>query len=287
VKQYLDLLRYVYEHGETLESRAVLQSDGSRPRTRSVFGYQCRYDLRQGFPLVTTKYVPFRQVAAELCWFLSGSTNIAGLHKYNVRIWDEWSDENGDLGPIYGKQWRRWDAEFDGNFGEDPDRYDYDQIEWLIRSIECVVKNPSDSTSRRLLLTSFNPGEADWRTPTACHTLCQLSVRNGRLHSHLYQRSGDLFLGVPWNIACYAALTHLLADRCSLGVGDFIHSFGDAHIYENHLPQVEEQLKREPLPLPTLSIRPGYDPTLKAMSPDDFVLHGYQHHPKLTAEVAV
>ncbi len=282
MRQYLDMLRHVLESGEVTESRAVLVSDGSRPRTRSVFGYQNRYDLREGFPLVTTKYVPFRQVAAELCWFLSGSTNVKDLHKHGVRIWDQWADEDGELGPIYGEQWR------DHGRGDEPKGRGFDQIDALVREIRDVAAFPGSAAARRLVLTAWEPWAArNFHAPLGCHTLCQFGVRNGRLSSHLYQRSADLFLGVPWNIACYAALTHLLADVCGLGVGEFIHSFGDAHVYENHIPQVEEQLKREPLPLPKLEIRPGYDQTLYALTPDHFVLTGYKHHPKLTGEVAI
>lgn len=281
MKQYLDMLRFVLEKGEVMESRAVLARDGSRPRTRSIFGCQNRYDLNDGFPLVTTKHVPFRQVAAELCWFLSGSTNVKDLHKWGVHIWDEWAIDSGRVGPIYGRQWRE--------FGLYDDYDTVDQISRLKADITSVAANPSAPEARRLILISWNPlNVVDAWAPMGCHTLCQFSVRNGKLSSHLYQRSADMFLGVPWNIACYAALTHLFAHLCGLGVGEFIHSFGDAHIYENHIPQVEEQLKREPMPLPTLAIDSAkVEPTLYDLTPDAFVLTGYKHHPKLTGEVAI
>ena len=239
MRQYLDLLRLVYERGEVKASRAVLESTGTKPKTRSLFGYQNRYDLTQGFPLVTTKTVPFRQVVVEVLWFLSGSTNVDYLQRHNVKIWDQWADETGDLGPIYGKQWRAW---------EGGDGQQVDQVAELLRGIEQVKADPTASAARRLILTAWNPADLPKiHGPSGCHTLCQFSMNNGRLSCQLYQRSADLFLGVPWNIASYALLTHLIAKVTGLEAAEFIHTFGDAHIYENHLDQVGEQLTRVPI----------------------------------------
>src|SRR4051812_27712521 len=208
MRQYLDLLRLVYERGEEKASRAVLESTGTKPKTRSLFGYQNRYDLTQGFPLVTTKTVPFRQVVVELLWFLSGSTNVADLKRHNVKIWDQWADEDGELGPIYGKQWRGWE-------GGDGRRVD--QVAELLRGIEQVKADPTASAARRLILTAWNPADLPKiHGPSGCHTLCQFSMNRGRLSCQLYQRSADLFLGVPWNIARYALLTHLPANVTGL-----------------------------------------------------------------------
>jgi thymidylate synthase len=278
VKQYLDLLRLVYEHGEEKASRAVLESTGTKPKTRSVFGYQNRYRLADGFPLVTTKSVPFRQVVVELLWFLSGSTNVAYLHRHGVKIWDQWTDQNGDLGPIYGKQWRDWE-------GGDGRRVD--QVAELLSGIEQVKRDPTASAGRRLILTAWNPADLPKiHGPSGCHTFCQFYINNGRLSCQLYQRSADLFLGVPWNIASYALLTHLIARVTGLEAYEFIHTFGDAHIYENHLQQVAEQLTRQPYPLPRLVIDESVR-GLDGLVPEQFRLEGYQHHSRLSAEVAV
>lgn len=278
MKQYLDLLRLVYERGEEKASRAVLESTGTKPKTRSLFGYQNRYDLTEGFPLVTTKTVPFRQVVVELLWFLSGSTNIAYLKRHNVKIWDQWADETGELGPIYGKQWRSWE-------GGDGARVD--QVAELIRGIEQVKADPTASAARRLILTAWNPADLPKiHGPSGCHTLCQFSMNQGRLSCQLYQRSADLFLGVPWNIASYALLTHLIAKVTGLEAAEFIHTFGDAHIYENHLEQVAEQLGREPYPLPKLEIDESVT-SLDGLTPEQFRLVGYRHHPRLSGEVAI
>jgi len=278
MKQYLDLLRLVYERGEEKASRAVLESTGTKPKTRSLFGYQNRYDLTEGFPLVTTKTVPFRQVVVELLWFLSGSTNIAYLKRHNVKIWDQWADETGELGPIYGKQWRSWE-------GGDGARVD--QVAELIRGIEQVKADPTTSAARRLILTAWNPADLPKiHGPSGCHTLCQFSMNQGRLSCQLYQRSADLFLGVPWNIASYALLTHLIAKVTGLEAAEFIHTFGDAHIYENHLEQVAEQLGREPYPLPKLEIDESVT-SLDGLTPEQFRLVGYRHHPRLSGEVAI
>jgi thymidylate synthase len=278
VKQYLDLLRTVLECGEEKASRAVLQSTGTKPRTRSIFGYQTRYDLRVGFPLVTTKFVPFRQVVVELLWFLSGSTNVQYLHRHGVKIWDEWADETGDLGPIYGKQWRAWET------GEGQR---VDQVAELLKGIEQVKNDPSASAARRLILTAWNPTDLPKiKGPSACHTFCQFYLNNGRLSCQLYQRSADLFLGVPWNIASYALLTHLIAKVTGLEAFEFVHTFGDAHIYENHLDQVALQLERPPFPLPKMVIDDSVT-GLDELVPEQFRLVGYQHHPRLGGEVAV
>jgi thymidylate synthase len=278
VKQYLDLLRLVYEKGEEQASRAVLESTGTKPKTRSIFGYQTRYDLRAGFPLVTTKSVPFKQVVVELLWFLSGSTNVKYLREHGVKIWDQWADENGDLGPIYGKQWRAWEGSEGGRI---------DQVTQLLGDIEQVKADPTASPARRLILTAWNPADlSKIHGPSGCHTLCQFYMSGGRLSCHLYQRSADLFLGVPWNIASYALLTHLIAKVAWLEAFEFIHSFGDAHIYENHLDQVAEQLQREPFPLPRLEIDEGVT-SLDGLVPSQFRLVDYKHHPRLSGEVAV
>jgi thymidylate synthase len=274
----LELLRAVYDRGDEKASRGVLLSSGAKPATRSIFGYQTRFNLAEGFPLVTTKFVPFRQVVVELLWFLSGSTNVKYLHEHNVKIWDEWADPDGELGPIYGKQWRAWEA---------PDGRTVDQIAELIRGIEQVKADPTASAARRLIVSAWNPADLPRiKGPSACHTFCQFYLNRGKLSCQLYQRSADLFLGVPWNVASYALLTHLLARVTDLEPHELIHTFGDAHIYENHLPQVAEQLTRAPFPLPNLVIDDSVR-SLDSLNPDQFRLKGYQHHPRLSGEVAV
>src|SRR6266542_1001372 len=248
MKQYLDLLRYVRDHGVRKPTRAVLGSTGRKIDALSVFGYQMRLDLTEGFPAVTTKKLAFNAVVHELLWFLSGSTNVADLKKNNVTIWDEWADDSGDVGPIYGKQWRSW---------EGPNGQVIDQIAYLLEGIEAVKKDPTASVGRRLILSAWNPVDIKKTKIPGCHTLSQFSLTEGRLSCQLYQRSADLFLGVPFNIASYALLTHLLAHVTGVEVGDFIHTFGDVHIYTNHLEQVEEQLRRRPYPLPRLEIDPS------------------------------
>jgi thymidylate synthase len=280
METYLRQLREIREKGHIKQQRATLQS-GVRPRVRAIFGMQARYDLRAGFPIVTTKRVPFKLVAEELAWFLSGSTDNNALRARGCTIWDEWADPvTGDLGPIYGAQWRRW--RYDGD-------KTWDQVRHLVNGIKERVRDPEASIGRRLILTAWNPPEMPkTRGPSACHTLAQFDVTEDRLSCQLYQRSADMFLGVPFNIACYALLTHLLAQTTGLKVGEFIHTMGDAHIYENHYPQVDEQLSREPRPLPGLAI----DPAIRDI--DDFKgssqvrLIGYEPHPRLgPAEVAV
>ena len=278
MKQYLDLLRLIFEQGEEKASRAVLESTGTKPKTKSIFGYQNRYNLSEGFPLVTTKTVPFRQVVVELLWFLSGSTNVGYLHQHGVKIWDQWADQNGELGPVYGKQWRAWES------GDGPK---VDQIAELLKGIEQVKADPTASASRRLIVSAWNPADIPkTRGPSACHTFCQFYINNGKLSCQLYQRSADMFLGVPWNVASYALLTHLVAFVTNLEPHEFIHTFGDAHIYENHFQQVSEQLKRTPFPLPGLVIDKSVK-GLDGLTPEQFRLEGYQHHPRLSGEVAV
>jgi thymidylate synthase len=268
----------ILERGEEKASRAVLESTGEKPKTRSIFGCQTRYQLSEGFPLVTTRAMPFRQVVVELLWFLSGSTNIDFLHQYGVKIWDQWADEKGELGPIYGKQWRAWES----GVGQK-----VDQVAELLGGINQVKNDPTASPARRLILTAWNPADLPKiHGPSGCHTLCQFYINGGRLSCQLYQRSADMFLGVPWNIASYALLTHLVAKVTGLEAHEFIHTFGDAHIYENHLDKVEEQLTRVPFPLPTLVIDESVT-GLDGLKPEQFRLVGYEHHPRLTGEVAV
>jgi thymidylate synthase len=277
MKQYLDLLRHVRDHGARKPTRAVLRSTGEKIDALSVFGYQMRLDLNEGFPAVTTKKLAFGAVVHELLWFLKGSTNIDYLKKHKVTIWDEWADETGDVGPIYGKQWRSW---------ETPDGRSIDQIDYLLQGIEAVKKDPTASVGRRLILSAWNPADLPRMSLPACHTLSQFSLTEGKLSCQLYQRSADSFLGVPFNIASYALLTHLLAHVSGVGVGEFIHTFGDVHIYTNHLPQVEEQLQRQPYPLPRLWIDPSVQ-SLDRIERHHVALGGYQHHPALAGEVAV
>ncbi|MCE9530587.1 MAG: thymidylate synthase [Planctomycetes bacterium] len=277
MKQYLDLLAYVRQQGKRKPQRAKL-SDGRRPEVLSIFGYQFRLDLADGFPMVTTKKLPWGAIVHELLWFLSGSTNVEYLRANKVTIWNEWADANGELGPVYGKQWRRW---------EGPNGKTVDQIAAIVTGIRKVMADPQASEARRLLLTAWNPGDMpDPKVPTGCHTFAQFNVHDDRLSCQLYQRSADLFLGVPFNIASYALLTHLLAKVVGLQAGDYIHTFGDAHIYENHFDQVDEQLRRETRPLPTLEL----DDTITSMDGIRFEqmrLKNYNPHPPLRGEVAV
>lgn len=277
MKQYLDLLRHVLEHGVRKPTRAVLRSTGEKIDAVSLFGYQMRFDLNQGFPAVTTKKLAFNAVVHELLWFLKGSTNIAYLKEHNVTIWDEWADDKGDVGPIYGKQWRSWQA---------PDGRIIDQIAGLLAGIEAVKRDPTATVGRRLLLSAWNPADLSKMSIPPCHTFCQFWLTEGRLSCQLYQRSADSFLGVPFNIASYALLTHLVAQVSGVAAGDFVHTFGDVHIYTNHLGQVDEQLKRQPYPLPRLWI----DPSLRNLDQVErrhIALRDYEHHPPLTGEVAV
>lgn len=264
MQAYLDLMRHVREHG-------VFKSDRTGTGTYSVFGYQMRYDLRQGFPLVTTKKLHLRSIIHELLWFLQGDTNIAYLKENGVSIWDEWADDEGNLGPVYGYQWRSWPK---------PDGGSIDQISNLIQQIKT---NPD---SRRLIVSAWNPALVDEMALPPCHCLFQFYVAEGRLSCQLYQRSADIFLGVPFNIASYALLTHMIAQVCGLEVGDFVHTLGDAHLYSNHLEQTDLQLSREPLPLPRLQLNPAVN-DLFAFTFDDIRIEGYQHHPHIKAPVAV
>jgi thymidylate synthase len=277
MRAYLDLLRDVRDRGVRKPTRAVLRSTGEKVDALSVFGRQIRFDLQAGFPLVTTKKVPFGAIAHELIWFLRGSTNVAYLREHGVTIWDEWADDQGELGPVYGKQWRSWPA---------PDGRSIDQISNLVEGIKAVIADPTASVGRRLIVTAWNPAEIAAMALPPCHTLFQFSATEGRLSCQLYQRSADLFLGVPFNIASYALLTHLVAKVTGLAPGEFIHTFGDAHIYSNHLQQVDVQLTREPLALPQLVLDPSID-DLARVTREQIALEGYRFHPALSGEVAV
>jgi thymidylate synthase len=277
MRTYLELLREIRTSGAIKEQRAVLTSENRRPAVRSVFGRQIRFDLNQGFPLMTTKKMPWAAIVHELIWFLRGETNIRYLRENKVKIWDAWADAEGELGPVYPKHWRRWE----GPQGT------VDQIAQLISGIAAVRDNPQAWQARRLLLTAWNPADMPPpQVPTGCHTLAQFNVTDGRLSAQLYQRSADMFLGVPFNIASYALLTHLLAQVTGLGVGDYIHTFGDAHIYDNHFPQVDEQLTRTPFPLPRLELDPAIR-SLDELRSEQMRITGYQCHPPLKGEVAV
>lgn len=264
MKQYLDLLKDILENG-------VRKSDRTGVGTISVFGRQLRFDLSQGFPLVTTKKIHVKSVIYELLWFLRGDTNVRYLRENGVTIWDEWADENGDLGPIYGYQWRSWPA---------PDGRTIDQISNVVEEIR---RNPD---SRRLVVSAWNVADLDKMALAPCHCLFQFYVANGRLSCQLYQRSADMFLGVPFNIASYSLLTMMIAHVTGLEPGEFIHTFGDAHIYLNHLEQVKLQLSREPRPLPRMRLNPEVR-NLFDFRYEDFILEGYDPHPPIRAEVAV
>lgn len=277
MRQYLDLLRDVRDNGVRKPSRAVLKSTGQNIHTRSLFGRQIRFDLSDGFPIVTTKFIPLRLVAHELIWFLRGETNTAYLTKNNVHIWDEWADDAGELGPVYGLLWRSWPS---------PDGGTIDQIASVIDGIKATVADPTASVGRRLIVSAWNPAMKPPMAPPACHTLFQFNVIDGRLDCQLYQRSADMFLGVPFNISSYALLTNIISHVVGLKPGEFIHTFGDVHIYENHLEQASEQLSRESFPLPRLAI----DVNLKSIDDltiDHLVLMDYKHHPSLKGEVAI
>lgn len=261
--QYEDLLRHVLEHGTP-------KSDRTGTGTRSIFGHQMRFDLSQGFPLVTTKRVHLKSVVGELLWFLRGDSNVRWLQENGIRIWNEWADDDGELGPVYGVQWRSWPT---------PDGGHVDQITKVLETLR------SDPDSRRIIVSAWNVGELDAMALAPCHAFFQFYVADGRLSCQLYQRSADLFLGVPFNIASYALLTHMVAAQTGLEVGDFVWTGGDVHVYDNHHEQVREQLSREPFVFPTLELRPA--PSLFDYGFDDVVVHGYQHHPAISAPVAV
>lgn len=264
MRQYLDFLTRIKQFG-------VPKMDRTGTGINSVFGYQMRFDLTAGFPLVTTKKVHTKSIIHELLWFLSGHTNVQYLQDNGVRIWNEWADEEGELGPVYGKQWRRWEAK-DGQV--------IDQVQQVVDRIK------SDPDSRRLIVNAWNVGELDQMALPPCHLLFQFYVADGRLSCQLYQRSADAFLGVPFNIASYSLLTHMVAQQCDLAVGEFVWTGGDCHIYDNHVEQVNTQLQRKSFPLPRLEIirRPA---SLFEYQFDDFVIHDYQHHEAIKAPIAV
>ena len=264
MRQYLDLMRNVLRNGSE-------KSDRTGTGTLSTFGYQMRFDLAEGFPLCTTKKLHLRSIIYELLWFLRGDTNVAYLNQNGVSIWDEWADAEGDLGPVYGRQWRSWPAA------------NGQSIDQLVELVEQIQKNPD---SRRLLVSAWNVAQIPQMALAPCHALFQFYVNEGRLSCQLYQRSADIFLGVPFNIASYALLTHMLAQVTHLKAGEFIHTFGDAHLYKNHLQEAELQLSREPRPLPRLKINPNID-SLFDFSFEDFELTGYDPHPHIKAPVSV
>ncbi|GGD63656.1 thymidylate synthase [Paenibacillus nasutitermitis] len=264
LRAYLDLLQDVLEHGTVKEDR-------TGTGTKSVFGRQIRFDLNQGFPLVTTKRMHVKSIIHELLWFLKGETNVRYLQENGVRIWNEWADENGDLGPVYGSQWRAW---------ETPDGRRIDQIAQVVESIK---RSPD---SRRHIVSAWNVAEIEQMKLPPCHFVFQFYVAEGKLSCMLTMRSSDTFLGLPFNIAQYALLTHMIAQQCGLGVGDFIYSGGDVHVYSNHIEQVKLQLTREPLPLPQLVIKRKPDSIFDYVY-EDFEIANYQHHPTIKAEVAI
>ncbi|MHB1333719.1 MAG: thymidylate synthase [Sulfuriferula sp.] len=264
MRQYLDLMRHVLEHG-------TQKSDRTGTGTISVFGYQMRFDLSQGFPLVTTKKCHLRSIIHELLWFLQGDTNIRYLKENGVRIWDEWADENGDLGPVYGHQWRNWPK---------PDGGHIDQIARVLHDLK---HNPD---SRRIIVSAWNVADLDKMALAPCHAFFQFYVADGKLSCQLYQRSADIFLGVPFNIASYALLTLMMAQVSGLKPGDFVHTLGDAHLYSNHLEQAREQLSRTPRALPVMQLNPAVS-DLFAFRFEDFELQGYDPHPAIKATVAV
>jgi thymidylate synthase len=277
MKQYTDMLQHIIDKGVLKPTRAVLQSTGERVHAFSVFGYQNRYDLTDGFPAVTTKKLAFKAVVAELLWFLAGDTNVKTLQAQGVHIWNQWANAEGDVGPVYGKQWRSWVG---------PQGQTVDQIRDVIQGITDVKNTPHASVGRRLIVSAWNPVDVPAMALPACHAFFQFSVTGGKLSCQLYQRSADAFLGVPFNIASYALLTHLIALKTGLQVGDFIHTFGDLHIYANHIEQVREQIAREPFPLPRLLL-PSELPSLESIDPTQIRLDSYQSHPALRGEVAV
>ncbi|MFZ2161103.1 MAG: thymidylate synthase [Sideroxyarcus sp.] len=264
MRNYLDLMQHVLDHG-------THKADRTGTGTTSVFGYQMRFDLSKGFPLVTTKKCHLKSIIHELLWFLQGSTNTKYLKEHGVSIWDEWADENGNLGPVYGKQWRSWEA-VDGRV-----------IDQIWDAVEQIKHNPD---SRRIIVSAWNVGELNKMALAPCHAFFQFYVADGKLSCQLYQRSADIFLGVPFNIASYALLTMMMAQVCGLEYGDFVHTFGDAHLYSNHMEQTRLQLSREPRALPTMKINPDVK-DIFGFKFEDFTLEGYDPHPAIKAPVAV
>ncbi|MEQ8336881.1 MAG: thymidylate synthase [Cyclobacteriaceae bacterium] len=264
MQQYLDLMRHIIDHGTE-------KSDRTGTGTKSIFGHQLRFDLSKGFPLVTTKKLHLRSIIHELLWFIKGDSNIKYLKENGVRIWDEWADENGDLGPIYGVQWRSW-PKSDGS-----------TVDQLSQVINTIKNNPD---SRRIIISAWNVGEIENMALPPCHTLFQFYVADGKLSCQLYQRSADVFLGVPFNIASYALFTMMIAQVCDLEAGDFVHTFGDAHLYSNHMEQAALQLSRDPRPLPQMKINPEIK-NIFDFKYEDFELVNYDPHPHIKAEVAV
>ena len=261
---YLDLMRHILEHGAE-------KGDRTGTGTKSVFGYQMRFDLSKGFPMVTTKKLHLPSIVHELLWFLKGDTNVKYLQDNGVRIWNEWADENGDLGPVYGKQWRKWETK-DGRI-----------IDQVKQAVESIKTNPN---SRRIIVSAWNVGELEDMALMPCHAFFQFHVADGKLNCQLYQRSADVFLGVPFNIASYALLTHMMAQVCGLEAGDFVHTLGDAHLYNNHLEQARLQVSREPLPLPTLKLNPEIE-DIDDFTYADVEVVGYNHHPHIKAPISV
>ena len=264
MRQYLNLLQHILDKGTE-------KGDRTGTGTYSVFGHQLRFDLSEGFPLVTTKKLHLKSIIYELLWFLQGDTNVKYLQENGVRIWNEWADENGDLGPIYGKQWIEWE------------RKDGTTVNQIAKAVETIKNNPN---SRRIIVNAWNPGELEQMALTPCHALFQFYVADGKLSCQLYQRSADVFLGVPFNIASYALLNHMVAQVCGLQVGDFVHTFGDVHLYKNHLEQAKLQLSRQPKALPKLKINPGVTDVF-SFKYEDFMIEGYDPHPAIKAKVAV
>ena len=264
MRQYLEMLQYIFDRGTP-------KGDRTGTGTISVFGYQTRYNLQAGFPVLTTKKLHLRSIIYELLWMLNGQSNVADLQKNGVRIWNEWADENGELGPVYGVQWRSWRTA-DGK-----------TVDQISKVIELINDNPD---SRRMIVSAWNVGEVDSMALPPCHLLFQFYVSDGKLSCQLYQRSADVFLGVPFNIASYSLLTYMVAQVCDLEVGEFVHTFGDLHLYNNHVEQARLQLRREPYPLPHMEINPDVN-SIFDFEFDDFMLVDYQSHPHIKAEVSV
>jgi len=264
MKQYLDMLQYILDYGQP-------KADRTGTGTISVFGYQTRFDLQAGFPVLTTKKLHLRSIIYELLWMINGQSNVADLQKHGVRIWNEWADENGELGPVYGVQWRSWKT---------TDGQTVDQISQVI---ELIKNNPN---SRRIIVSAWNVGDIDSMALPPCHLLFQFYVNHGKLSCQLYQRSADVFLGVPFNIASYSLLTYMIAQVCDLEIGEFVHTFGDLHLYNNHIEQAQIQMTRQPYPLPRMEINPEVN-SIFDFQYDDFNLVDYQSHPHIKAEVSV